>query len=74
MVPDSWNTGQTQSAAAQGTTLFTNTATLSSITTTGCSAGNLLYWKVTLDSSTTTTGNQDLFSLKFKLMRSVTFQ
>ena len=74
VVPDSWNTGQTQSTAAQGTTLFTNSATLSTVTTTGCSAGNLLLWRVSLDSSTTSTGNHDLLSVRFRLKRTITLQ
>jgi hypothetical protein len=74
VAPTTWNTGQTVSVAAKGTTLQFNTATLSTITTTGCTAGDVLLFKLSLDATTTTTGNEDLTVVSFELMRSVTFQ
>ncbi len=67
-----FNTAQTGSVAAMGTTLQDNTVTISTITTTGCAAGNLLFFKIGLDASTTTTGNEDLLSVRFKLKRTIT--
>jgi hypothetical protein len=42
----SYNTAQTITDAAKASTIFLNTASLSSLTTTGCSAGELLFLKV----------------------------
>jgi hypothetical protein len=58
--------------AAQGTTLQDNIATISTFTSTGCSAGNIMFVKIGLDASTTTTGNQDLISLRTVIKRAVT--
>jgi hypothetical protein len=56
----SFNTAQTVSTAAQGTTLQWKTATLTGITTTGCAANSEMMVKIGLDASTTTTGNIDM--------------
>ncbi len=61
-----FNTASTVTDAVKGTTLQFNDATISSVTVTGCSAGQELFWKFSLDSTTTATGNQDLISLIFK--------
>jgi len=73
-VDPSWNTAQTAQVNARGTTLQTNVATISTFTTTGCAAGEILLWKARLHTNTTTTGNEDLLSIRFKLKRTVTFQ
>jgi len=71
-VDPAFNTEQTVSTAAQGTTLRLNSGTISTFTTTGCAAGEVLFFKAGLDSSTTTTGNIDLLSVRFRLKRTIT--
>lgn len=66
-----WNTAQTVSVAA-GTNGQTNIATITTITTTGCSAGNIMFYKIGLDGTTTATGNENLLSIRFKLKRTIT--
>jgi hypothetical protein len=73
-VDPSWNTAQTVSVNARGTTLQSNIGTISTFTTTGCSAGEMLLWKARLHTDTTTTGNEDLLSIRIKLKRTVTLQ
>ena len=47
----SFNTASTVTDAAKGTTLQTNDASISSVTVTGCAAGELMHIKVFRDSS-----------------------
>lgn len=70
--PSAWNTAQTGSVAVQGTAAYTNNVTISTFTTTGCSANNMLYFKIGLDSSRTATGNANLISIRFKVKRTIT--
>jgi hypothetical protein len=67
-IDPSFNAAQTVSVAA-GANNNSNIATISTITTTGCSAGNLFYFKVGLDGTTSAAGNQDLLHIRFKLQR-----
>lgn len=50
-VDASWNTAQTVTDAAKGTGGRLNTASLSSVTTTGCAAGELLKFRILRDPS-----------------------
>lgn len=71
-VDPSWNTAQTVSVTAQGVANTSNIATISTITTTGCSAGNVMLYVIGLDGTTTATGNEDLLSIRFKVKRTLT--
>lgn len=66
----SWNTAQTVTDAAKGITLMLNDASLTAVTTTGCAAGEEMFFKLSLDSGSTTTGI-DLVSTRFKLRRAM---
>jgi hypothetical protein len=66
-----FNTAQTVSTAAQGTTLQWKTASITGITMTGCSANNEFHFKPSLHSSTTTTGLIDLIAVRFTVRRSL---
>jgi hypothetical protein len=66
-----FNTAQTVSTAAQGTTLRWNTASITTLTTTGCAANNEFHFKPSLSASTTTTGNIDLITVRFTVRRSL---
>jgi hypothetical protein len=70
----SWNTAQTVTDAAKGTTLQLNNAAISSVTTTGCAAGETLYWKLYRDAAAggdTMTGDARLRSARFKMRRAM---
>lgn len=64
-----FNAAQVITVAAQGTTLQMNTLAQATLTTTGCVAGSEFFWILTLDPSTTTTGNENLITLTFKVRR-----
>lgn len=66
-----FNTAQTVSTAAQGTTLQWKTVSLTGITVTGCAANNELLFQIGLDASTTTTGNIDLIGIRFTVRRAL---
>jgi len=68
----SWNTASTVTDAAQGTSNRANTAALSSITTTGCAAGEEFFFnwfRNPADASDTLAGTADLISLQFTIRR-----
>jgi hypothetical protein len=55
---------QTATGALDGTTSHFLSAVLSAPTISGCAAGNLLQIRISLDASSTTTGNMNLISLQ----------
>lgn len=71
-VDPSFNTAQTVTDTAKGTTLQENDATISSVTMTGCSAGETLYWKLLRNrthASDTLAAAADLLSYAFRIRR-----
>lgn len=62
---------QTATVAA-GANNTTNLATLATPTISGCTAGQKLFYRLSLDSSTTAAGNEDLLSVRFKISRTIT--
>lgn len=63
-----WNTAQTVTMAANGTTNFWVSGTISSITLTGCAAGETMHWKLFRDpthASDTVGQTVDLISTRF---------
>jgi len=71
-VDGSWNTAQTWGDAAKGTTLQRNTFTQTSITTTGCAAGERFHFKFYRDADGTggtddMTGDARLLNLVFTI-------
>jgi hypothetical protein len=66
-----FNTAQTVSTAAQSTTLWQKTASIAGITTTGCGVNKEFFFKIGLDSTTTTTGNEDLIGLRLTTRRAL---
>jgi hypothetical protein len=67
-----YNTASTATDAAKGTTLQDNDATITSVTTTGCSAGNMMYVKIFRDpanGSDTMAGDANLRGVEFTLRR-----
>lgn len=68
----SFNTAQTVTDTAKGTTLQQNDASISTVTTTGCAAGEMFYWKLLRQrthGSDTLAATADLLSYEFKLRR-----
>lgn len=66
LIDPTFNTKQSITVASQGTTLFQNVFSNSTLTMTGCSAGYEFFWKLTLDAATTVAfGTVDLVSLRF---------
>lgn len=65
----SFNSAQNLTIATQGTTLRNSSGTLSSVTLTGCAAGYEMFVRVTLDATTTTTGNINLTTYGWTLRR-----
>jgi hypothetical protein len=73
-VDPSWNTAQTVTDAAKGTTLQTNDATISSVTTTGCAAGEEMFFRFFRDpahASDTLGATAELISLAFEITRTI---
>jgi len=66
-----FNTKNSITVAAQGTTLWMNSFTQTGITVTGCAAGNELFWKLTLDAASTEVGNVDLTNVTFTVRRTL---
>jgi hypothetical protein len=69
-----FNTAQTATDAAKGTTLQWNDFSIASVTTTGCAAGETLMFKFFRDAdngSDTMTGDARLKSIRFKLRRAM---
>jgi hypothetical protein len=66
-----FNTAQTVSAAAQGTTLQWKTTSITGLTTTGCTANNEFHFKPSLDASSTVAGNVDLMEVRFTVRRAL---
>ena len=67
-----FNAAQTVTDAAAGTTLFDNDAAITSVTTTGCAAGEDLHFKFFRDAdnaSDTMTGDAQLKWIRFKVQR-----
>lgn len=70
----SWNTASTVTDAAKGTTLQTNDASITGITTTGCAAGELLHVNIYRDAAAggdTMTGNARLIGIELTLRRAI---
>lgn len=68
----SWNTASTVTDAAKGTTLQTNDASMTSITVTGCAAGELLHLRLFRDAdnaSDTMTGDARLIGAELTIRR-----
>lgn len=66
----SWNTAQTATDTASGTTLAWNEATISTLTTTGCAAGEMLFFRLYRDADAggdTMTGDAQLIEARFTL-------
>lgn len=66
-----FNTAQTITIATAGTTLQQTTGSQAGVTQTGCAAGEVLMWKLTLSASTTTTGNIDLIEYGWTVRRTI---
>lgn len=72
VAPTTWNTPSTVTDAAKGTTLQFNTASITGITTTGCSAGEELFFEFFRDNahaSDTLASAGELISLMFTIRR-----
>jgi hypothetical protein len=69
-IDPAFSAAQTVSVAA-AVNNTTNFGTLSPVIS-GCSAGQRLFYRLGLDSTTTATGNQDLIGVRFKVKRTVT--
>lgn len=70
----SYNTAQVIADTVKGTTLQWNDFAQTSVTTTGCAAGEEFNWRLRRDrthASDTTTGTIDLISLSFKIRRAM---
>jgi len=70
----SFNTANTVTDATQGTTVWENSATISTITTTGCAAGEVLHLKFGRDpanGSDTMAGDAEAFGVEFKYRRAI---
>lgn len=66
-----FNTAQTITIATAGTTLLQTAGSQAGVTQTGCAAGEVLMWKLTLSASTTTTGNIDLIEYGWTVRRTI---
>jgi len=66
-----FNTAQTITIATAGTTLQQTAGSQAGVTQTGCAAGEVLMWKLTLSASTTTTGNIDLIEYGWTVRRTI---
>lgn len=70
----SWNTAQTVTDAAKGTANRRNTASISSVTQTGCAAGERFHFKFYRDAdngSDDMTGDARLKAIRFKIRRTM---
>lgn len=72
VIEGSWNTAQNIDDAGKGTTLQSNAFSLTSITTTGCAANEVFFWRFSRlgsDGSDTFAGSADLMRLRFQIRR-----
>lgn len=70
----SFNSAQDITDAVKGTTLQQNDFSQSSVTTTGCAAGEMFFWRLRRQrthASDTATGTIDLISVTFKIRRAL---
>jgi hypothetical protein len=72
VIEGSWNTAQNIDDAGKGTTLQINTLSLAAITTTGCAADEMFFWRFSRiggDGADTFAGSADLLKLRFRIRR-----